>query len=78
MREEFGTLDRAVDVTQCRKILNREADAVEQGDLFVIFAALRLSGDDTTEFRGRVIPVQLLNLTFDPCLFRLFHKDFGA
>ncbi len=65
-------------VTQRGEILDREADAVEQGDLPIAFAALRLAGNDAPEFGDGMIAVELLDFAFDPGLRRIFDEDVGA
>src|SRR3546814_5867415 len=67
-----------MNITQRRKILDRETDAVEQGDLARIIAPVGVAAQHLPEFRDGIVRTHLLNLALDPRLRLEFDKGARA
>ena len=76
--EKLCSLDVLAHVAQGGKILDREADAVKQGDLRLACATLGLTGDHLPKLCDGVIGGELLNFALDAGLRGKFHKDIRA
>src|SRR3546814_3220607 len=63
-----------MNITQRRKILDRETDAVEQGDLARIIAPVGVAAQHLPEFRDGIVRTHLLYLAIDPRLRLEFDK----
>ncbi len=66
------------DIAQRREILDCKANAVEQGDLASVAAALCRTAHHLPKFGDRVVCIKLLNFALDPGLGRVFHEDVRA
>ncbi len=71
---EITILQLVVHIAQGGKILDRETDAVKQGDLPIRRAALGGAVDHLPDLGHGVIGVQLLDFALDPGLFGEFDK----
>src|SRR3546814_18140917 len=58
--KEVAAFDLGMNITQRRKILDRETDAVEQGDLARIIAPVGVAAQHLPEFRDGIVRTHLL------------------
>ena len=71
-------VELVADVAQGGKVLDREADAVEQGDLPCVAPPGRLPGQHLPQLGHGMGAVELLDLALDPGLRGVFDEDVRA
>src|SRR3546814_2489215 len=74
----FRPLQPVAEIAQRRKVLRREADAIEEGDLALRRAARLLPGNHAPEFGDRMICSKLLDFPLDARLRRIFDEYVGT